>query len=498
MDAKRLKTNLVPMARFLFAGMGFALGQAPFGLLWLALPALLFAFWAFVAIDKPFLCGLFFGLGYFAVSFMWIVEPFYIDAEIYGWMAPFAFFLMSAALAFYWAIAFKIAAFLKNQSWGLALCLSGMEILRGIVPFGGLAWNPIAAIWLDSGVEQAISVWGVQGLGLLTMLSIAAIAQFIHNKPFILRLQNFVWGGVFIYLIGGVLILKPPLPEGTIIDRPVRIVQPNIAQHLHSDSKQLAKYFKNALRHSIEQNSKMTAQPVAVIWPEGTLGANYQQILPAIARVIDAPFFLSGVTRIDEDAIYNSITIAQQGTEIAYYDKYHLVPFGEYIPGAGYFDALNWRPLAQLVVADYGKGAGQVRFSLPDMGTFLPLICFEAAFPLGRDVIQNRPDWILNVSNDAWFGDWVGPYQHLAQARLRTIELGLPMLRAANTGISAVIDARGQIIQRIDLNESGYIDSFIPMGYPLTIYSQTGEMPVRSAVILAVFGMWYRRRKFLN
>jgi apolipoprotein N-acyltransferase len=158
------------------------------------------------------------------------------------------------------------------------------------------------------------------------------------------------------------------------------------------------------------------------------------------------------------------------------YDKQHLVPFGEYIPLGGLARLIGMQSFAARDGYGYSSGSGERRIDLGWMGRPMPLICYEAIFPaeVGAGA---RPDWLLQVTNDAWFGTFSGPYQHLAQARFRAVEQGLPMIRVANTGVSAVIDSRGRIVTSLPLGHGGYIDAALPPVAPETLYAMTGNAP---------------------
>jgi apolipoprotein N-acyltransferase len=193
-----------------------------------------------------------------------------------------------------------------------------------------------------------------------------------------------------------------------------------------------------------------------------------------------------GIRRTEGGAWYNSLAaLAPDGTVVAVYDKHHLVPFGEYIPLAGWLARL---PLETLTQAGFSAGPGPRLLAAPGVPPFLPLICYEAIFPGGLSAPEGRPEWLVQVTNDAWFGTASGPYQHFAQARVRAIEQGLPLARAANTGISAMVDPFGRVLARLDLGETGYVDALLPGDLPPTWYSRIGDLPGLTAVGI-IFGL---------
>jgi apolipoprotein N-acyltransferase len=188
-----------------------------------------------------------------------------------------------------------------------------------------------------------------------------------------------------------------------------------------------------------------------------------------------------GIQRSDGLRGWNSLAVfAPDGTVTAVYDKHHLVPFGEYIPLGDL--ASEWFGITAFAARDgnaYSAGPGPRLVDLgPGLGRVLPLICYEAVFPQDLRGVPGRPDWLLQVTNDAWFGRLTGPYQHLAQARLRSIEQGLPMVRVANTGVSAVIDARGRLRAAIPLGRAGFVDARLPGTLTAPPYARWGEVPV--------------------
>ena len=220
---------------------------------------------------------------------------------------------------------------------------------------------------------------------------------------------------------------------------------------------------------------------IADLLPQGTVlitGSVRAPDLPPGARITRA---------------YNSIyVIDHDGSVLSVYDKLHLVPFGEYLPFQDLMEKLGF---VQLTKVHGGFIAGQRRHALdiPNAPRALPLICYEAIFPGDIDIHDDRPGWIINLTNDGWFGISTGPYQHLQQARLRAIEQGLPVIRAANTGISAVIDPLGRLVVRLGLGVEGVLDSGLPSANPPTIYARTGDIPV--AIIVAIALIFVIRRR---
>jgi apolipoprotein N-acyltransferase len=205
-----------------------------------------------------------------------------------------------------------------------------------------------------------------------------------------------------------------------------------------------------------------------------------------------------GFQRVEGLRAWNSLAVIDpQGQIAAVYDKHHLVPFGEYIPfGDLAHDLFGLSAFAARQGQGYSAGPGPrlLDFGAP-LGRALPLICYEAVFPRDVAAAPDRPDWLLQVTNDAWFGTLTGPYQHLAQARLRAVEQGLPLVRVANTGVSALIDARGRLLAQIPLGQMGALDVTLPGALPPTPFARWGEAPVLLLLAgLAALALWPRRR----
>jgi apolipoprotein N-acyltransferase len=254
----------------------------------------------------------------------------------------------------------------------------------------------------------------------------------------------------------------------------------------------------------LDRQMEQTAQPAAlpldlIVWPETAIPFLLDRSGPLfedIAVLSDGVPVAAGIQREDGLRFFNSLAVADRAGQVfAVYDKWHLVPFGEYVP---FGDALSTFGISAFAAREgngYSAGPGARVLDLGSAGKVLPLICYEAVFPQDLRAAPERADWILQVTNDGWFGNVSGPYQHLAQARLRAIEQGLPLLRAANTGITAVIDAKGRMLRSLPLNTVGVIDTAVPAALAPTVYARTGDLP---ATILIAIGLFvfvgYRQR----
>ena len=496
-------------------GAVVALGQAPFDLWPLAIAGLagLALQLASCRTSGPAIwTGLFAGAGHFAVALAWIVEPFFIAPQVHGWMAPFAVVFLSFGLGLFWALAWgaavRIGAVASGQSGGqgggqdgtavllaFPLTLTLAELARGYV-LTGFPWAMPGHVWIDTPVAQ-LGAW--VGPGGLTLL-VAVLAAL----PVLLRARLFLAVPVPVLLLGSVWFwggqrLAEDLPpsDGAV----VRLVQPNAEQRLKWDPDRARIFFQRLLDLSAEPPLEGGARPDLIVWPEtsvpyllDTEGA----LLPAIAGAGQGALMAVGIQRAEEGRGWNSLAlIGPAGDLRAVYDKHHLVPFGEYIP----FGDLLWNwfgigAFASQLGAGYSAGEGPVLLDLgPRLGEALPLICYEAVFPRDLNAAPEGAEWILQITNDAWFGTRTGPWQHLAQARLRAIEQGKPLLRSANTGVSAVIDARGRVVMQLGLGEAGFLDAPLPPPLPGgTLYARTGDGPLALLLLVGLALVGFSRR----
>ena len=434
------------------------------------------------------------GIGYFLVALHWLVEPFLVDAARHGWMAPFALVFMAGGLALFWAAALWVAAWLARPQWrpvALVFTLPIAEWLRSTI-LSGFPWALPAYAWSETPAIHAAALVGPHGLTALTVLLAAGLAL-------ALRRERAVW-----WAVGGALPLagvaglgwwqaQTMLIEGA--EAPVvRLVQPNAPQDEKWDPERSLTF--------VERQIALTAEapaPDLVVWPETAIPwtvGNAGDVLARASEAAGSAYLVIGATRVEGVQAYNSLVVVGPGGEITdVYDKHHLVPFGEYIPLGGLARLLGLRSFAAQDGYGYSAGEGVRRLDLGWMGRPLPLICYEAIFPAEVGAGE-RPDWLLQITNDAWFGTFSGPYQHLAQARFRAVEQGLPMVRVANTGVSAVIDSRGRIVTSLPLGVGGYVDAALPPAAPVTLYARTGDAPLIALLFLgaAVVGLLRKAR----
>ncbi|TKA96381.1 apolipoprotein N-acyltransferase [Cereibacter changlensis] len=472
-------------------GAVMASGQAPLGFWGLTLIGL--AALTLLVAREPgrktaALTGWFGGAGYFALSLSWIFEPFLIDAARDGWMAPFAVVLISFGLALFWALAGFLSALPTHparRALAFATALAAVELARGYV-LTGFPWALVGHVWIGSWPAQAASLIGPSGLTLMTTLAVAL--------PVAFRWKGALAGGLILAAAAGFgwQRLQQPEPEAPGIT--LRLVQPNVDQ--------ATKWLPGMARMLFDRQLAFTAaepRPDAVIWPETAVPYLLEESEGALIEMAEAAQgvpVLAGIQRGEGWRFWNSLVVvaADAGVQ-AVYDKHHLVPFGEYIPFGDTMDRLfGIRAFAAQQGNGYSEGAGASVLDLGALGKVLPLICYEAVFPQDLRAAPERADWILQVTNDAWFGTLTGPYQHLAQARLRAIEQGLPLVRVANTGVSALIDAKGRILDELPLGAAGYKDVALPGSLPATPFATLGEFPVLLMLAALAAGLLLRRR----
>jgi apolipoprotein N-acyltransferase len=294
-----------------------------------------------------------------------------------------------------------------------------------------------------------------------------------------------VWG------IGLWVLTQPlPTPRGAVL----RLVQPNAEQALKWDPALARQHFDVLLSHTAADGS-----PDLVIWPETALPyllERYGELAPMIAGAAKGVPVALGAQREDGARFWNTLAvITPEGQVGPRYDKHHLVPFGEYIPfGDLAFRLFGLRAFAAQEGAGYTAGTGPALLDFgPRLGRALPLICYEAVFPQDVNAAPARPDWLLQITNDAWFGTLSGPFQHADQARMRAIEQGLPLVRVANTGVTAVYDARGRVLTDLPFGTEAHLDAPLPAALPPTAFSRFGEAPV--LVLLAGLALFLNQRQ---
>lgn len=477
------------------AGAFTALGQAPFDVPVVLLIGFLVGFLIFRQCRTgrdAFVTGMAFGSGYFAVSMMWIVAPFFVDAGRHGWMAPFALVFMAVGLSLFWGLAFGVARWLGPKSSGvlpvvmLAVTLTAAEMLRAYV-FTGFPWGMPSQAMINGALGQTAAWVGPHGVNFILFLSIALIAGVSNN---ILRF------GVSTLLIVGVLWPLSQAPKYPSEGRVIRLVQPNAPQHEKWAPTKMPVFYQRQLALSSADPIGDFGRPDLVVWPETALPVLLQYAEPnfiEIAKKSDAPVVL-GLQRLEGRRLFNSLVVLDRaGGVVDQYDKHHLVPFGEYLPFGEVLAGFGFHGLAASQGGGFSAGPGPGLVDLGAFGRALVLICYEAVFPQDVFNAPERPDFLMQITNDAWFGEFAGPYQHLALARMRAIEQGLPMVRVANTGVSAMIDGRGRITHSISLGHSGFVDAPLPPMLGVTLYSQSKDWPILMLLIIILGARSFNR-----
>jgi len=480
----------------LLGGLG-ALGHPPFDQWYLTVAAFVAVFGFALRAERVWdmaKTGFWFGFGYFAVALHWIVEPFLVDIARHGWMAPFALVFMAAGGALFWSVAFALAGWLRRGGLVGAVVLAGAmtatELLRAYL-FTGFPWAMPSYVLVGQMAGRVAAYVGPHGLNLCLFLLAAGLALGAASR------WRWIWGVAGAVMLG----LWVPVPQAGEVpaDAPlVRLVQPNAPQHLKWHPDYVLQHFERAL--ALTAGGADTPQPDLVVWPETSVPWVLETAggaLEAAAEMAGGAPVVLGLNRYDGPRIYNTVAVIDPAGEVSdLYDKHHLVPFGEYIPFGDFLGRFGLRGLASQHGGGYSAGQGPKLIDLGALGQALPLICYEAVFPQDMRGPEARPRVILHMTNDAWFGNFSGPYQHLAQARMRAIETGVPVLRSANTGVSAAIDAQGRVLAALALNEAGALDVALPPLSGETVYARNGDLPV--GVLLAVLiaaGVIVRRRK---
>ena len=490
------------------SGAAGALALPPFSLFALMAVLLTIATWlidgaqdrapgrsVIASLSAAFGAGWWMGFGYFLAGLWWVGSALLVDADKFAWALPLAVVALPAALAVFPAAGFALARLLWSPGplriFALAFGLGMAEWARGHL-FTGFPWNDLGmALGVNLALAQTASLVGLHGLTFLTIAIFAAPATLWWVSESRLNLTPTIVAALALVLMaafGGLRLMSPP--TATTPGVKLRLIQPNIAQDDASfgpENKQaiLRRYFDLSERATSPDRSGVR-DVTHLIWPESAFPFILSRDPQALSEIID--FLGSGATLITgaarrEDGspprYFNSIEIVGRGGLLAQrYDKQHLVPFGEYMPFAS---LLEWAHITQLVDIPGGfePGSGRRVLHVPGLPDAMPLVCYEAIFPIefgGLMSGADRPIWLLNVTDDAWFGLTPGPYQHFAQARLRAIELGVPLVRDANSGISAVLDGFGREIAVAPLGTEGVLDAELPEALAPTLQSHLGSV----------------------
>jgi apolipoprotein N-acyltransferase len=447
--------------------------------------------------------GWLFGAGHMLAGLYWVGNA----LEIAG-APPQLAILLPLSMAFYPALAllgyWVLAGWLRSrgvvESRDIAsvalfsLLWLAAEMLRGYL-FTGFPWNLMGYVWAFSDyMPQAVSLVGTYGLSLLTVFATALAVCLFSPRGWFHRLMPLVLGALILVSVAGYGFAHlATAGETAYHDIRVRIVQANINQR---DKWRADLRAQNFEQHLVLSEKNEGEGFDLLVWPE-TAVPYYLDEEPAktvmMGRIVrPGGYVISGVPRREilpdrSRRFFNSMIVVDDfGRVIETFDKFHLVPFGEYVPLKG---VLEWLGVEKLVegAGDFSPGRGAATLPLAGMPSMSPLICYEVIFPGAVVVPEKRPGFLLNVTNDAWYGETSGPYQHLMITRFRAIEEGLPMLRAAGTGISAIIDAQGRVISQLGLGKSGTVDGLLPVATASpTFYGRYGNSVIWVLVLLVV------------
>ena len=478
------------------------------------------------------MAGWWWGFGYFLAGLWWLGAAFLADGGAYAFAMPLGVIGLPAAMALYPAFGFALTRLVwtpaRTRVFALAAALTLSEWLRGNL-FTGFPWNAFGmALGGNLVAAQFASVVGLYGLTLIAILIFSAPATLAWKsvRPFrastLLPVGSALAAVAAIFAFGAFRLARAS--DGDVAGVRLKIMQPNLAQ----DDKFRPEYRDEILADYLNL-SDLAADADAtdvtvVIWPESAFPFILSRDAGAMAQIAAAlplgTILVTGAARAEEGPstagagflepprsklanpiFFNAIqVIASSGVILDTYDKSHLVPFGEYLP---FESALSRVGLHHFVHIPGGFDAGPLRKTLnvPGLPPVAPLICYEAIFPgevLPQEQGAPRPGLLLNVTDDGWFGLTAGPYQHFAQARLRAIEEGLPLVRAANTGISAIVDPYGRVREKLPLGAAGLLKGALPRAIPAPAFAR---FPVLIALLLwlavtatAILAAWRRAR----
>ena len=434
--------------------------------------------------------GWFWGFGYFIAGLWWLGAAFLVEADKFAVLLPLGVIGLPAMLAFFPAFGFVLARLLWSSGIGrlfaLAFGLGLSELLRGWL-FTGFPWNEPGMALGDTLIfAQIASVVGLYGLNIIVIVIFGAPALLIspHTQRFVVMTTG---AGLLALAVFGMVRLSL-YPTEWVEGVQLRLVQPNVP--LNDDFRAVNKMA--ITQHYISLSDRATSPQSAgvadvthLFWPESpfpTILSRDAEVLSRIGHFLPAKTtLLTGAVRMNEQETdvrphyLNTLhVIASGGAIISTYDKVHLVPFGEYLPFETLLRTLGLRQFVQMP-GGFDAGTSRRLLQVPHLPPVAPVICYEAIFPGDIHAPDERPGLILNLSNDGWFGTTPGPYQHLAQARLRSIEEGVPLIRDTNTGLSAVIDPLGRIIAILPLNVEDILDSRLPKAISRTLYLLWGH-----------------------
>jgi len=447
---------------------------------------------------RALLRGWLFGVGFFLAGLYWVGIAFFADAERFGVFAVPAVTLLVGVLAVGPAVIALLSHWTRAVSPPLHAALfavfwAGGELLRG--DWGvRFPWNPIAVVWAATDATLQPVAWiGTTGLGLLTVFAAALAVLWLEDGRRRRVPALALLGFPLLLLAAGSWRLAGDPPPATEAER-VRIVQANIAQHHRWDpDKQLA-WFRKHLE--LSRADWLETPPDLVVWPESAVpyAVEREEVRQELAAAIpEGAYLVFGADRYTEidgrpDLTNSLYLVDSRGEILDRYDKVDLVPFGEFLPFRKVLGRIGFKKLTKGTI-DFRPGEGRRTLAAPGIPPFSPLICYEAAFPGRATDGSDHARLLINITNDAWFGRSSGPYQHFAMARMRAAETGLPLVRAANTGISAVVDGFGRVRAALPLMATGVIDTTLPTAIAPPPIARLPALAWLSVVIVALVGL---------
>jgi len=449
-------------------------------------------------IRRSFLDGWFFGFGFAVAGLSWIANALLVDAGRTGWMFPFALVLIGAGFGLFQGLATMLAGRVPaGVARVLALAVAWLVIEWLKTWFlTGFPWNAVGTAFALSDALIQPAAWGGPWLLSALVLAMSLLPAFGAHDGMIRprRLAMAMAGSAaLVALLWGVGTWRLDTHPERDTDVVVRLVQPSIKQSEKWQSTLFESHFATQIALTLLQPA--SESPDVVIWPEAAVPytlLRQPETLNELAAAAPADgLLLVGAVRADHDGEgrlrpFNSMLAIERDGLLALYDKAHLVPFGEYMP------LRDILPLEKLTTGgvDFAAGPGPQVLNLGNLPPFGPLICYEIIFP-GEVVADDaRPDWLVNLTNDGWYGRSTGPYQHFEAARMRAVEQGLPVVRVANNGISGVIDPLGRVTASLPLDHRGVLDTALPA--PLdepTFYARVGDMSLPVVLLPLILGL---------
>ncbi len=499
-----------------FFGSIFVLCFPPYSFWPLIFPSIAYLFLASylsTSAKESFFIGWFFGLAFFTLGLYWIFNSFIIRSDFYIYLIPFCLFILSSFLGLFIALIsflnFKFKKKILTSVIYFSIFWTLSELLRSYL-FTGLPWNLIGHIWINfTNILQICSILGVYGLTFLTVLFVLSVCIFFLKKKFLKKNEIIFFTSIFIFFGVVTIFGEIRLNNATIniYDSTIyRVVQPNISQKDKLNTQKIEKNFNKLVDLSFvnKMTSFNASEKLVILWPETAItNLNYLSSLPIFnklsSKLKKGEYLISGAFKEEEKfkntLYYNSIVVIDNNLSQEFiYDKYHLVPFGEYIPFEKIFNKFG----LNIINLQKNDSPPKPIIKYKDFPTFKTLICYEIIFPK----YSKNSDFLFNFTNDAWFGNTPGPYQHFVHSIFRAIEQGAQVIRIANTGISASIDPFGRIMKKIDLNVEGQFDtnlvtgnSFVNPNIPLTtLYSKFGNKLILF-ILIGLFLIIFNKQK---